>query len=675
MTWETASDTTALITAEHGSSAPKNTARVTKGDSAPANTESQTSNIPAGTAGTVGTSRSNANKSNGLKKEADNVPEGDTAGTVGTSAPGQPLGNEADPQDGEPLNAKIKRPCFMNHNAPFVLDGIEKPKPAGLWWHGFRQRKGESENEDIRISDPIEVTAISRDEHGGNFGRQLRFRNSEGRWCKRVLPMRLLSEGGAELRRELLDMGHTHSLRYRARLADFIMESQPMGRIVAATTTGWHDNASAFVLPHRTLGNQDFSFSAEAMRSTYFDTRGSLKGWREQVASKASDNPIMMLCLCVALAGPLIWPAKQQAAGGLGFNLRGGSSKGKTTGLQMAASVWGSPQFLRPWAATGNGVEALAASQNDTCMVLDELGQASPHEAGSMVYMVANGVGKQRAARTGGIREAQRWRLMLLSSGERSLASHMSEAGKTAKAGQDARLLDIPATGQIYGAFDDTQGMNPSDFANAIKTATAEHYGHAGMEFVQFLLKQKDLPALYHETMQDPAFAGAQGGVASRAAGAFGLLAMAGELATDAGITGWQLGASLEAIKTCFDLWKSERGSLPPEDTAILDGVSSFIQRHGDSRFSELKPPIAEPPPKVPNRAGYWHDVNDNRVFYFQKAELEEAAKGYDAKTIAGVLNTAGWLYEKETGRLAVKKRVNGNLTRLYAVLPKESDQ
>lgn len=633
------------------------------------------SHIPAGTTGTAGTSAQEPSENSTLEKIQSDAPTGNTAGTPGTNAP---LGKETDPQDGEPLTPDIKRPSFANHNKHFVVD--ETVKPAGLWWHGTKQRNGELVNDDLRIADPIEVTAVSRDEHGGNFGRRLRFRNSEGRWCERVLPMRLLSEGGAELRRELLDMGHTHSLKHRAKLADFIMESHPKDRIVAATTTGWHDNASAFVLPHRTLGNQDYSFSAEAMRSTYFEARGNLEGWRDNVASKAESNPILILCVCVALAGPLIWPAKQQAAGGLGFNLKGKSSRGKTTGLQMASSVWGSPQFLRPWAATGNGVEALAASQNDTCMVLDELSQANPHEAGSMVYMVANGVGKQRAARTGGIREAQRWRLMLLSSGERSLASHMSEAGKTAKAGQDARLLDMPATDRRYGAFDDTQGMNPSDFANAIKSATADHYGHAGMAFINHLLKRDDLPALYHDFMQDPAFTGTQDGVSSRAAGAFGLLAMAGELATEAGITGWQPGHALKAIATCFALWQSERGSLPPEDMAILEGVRSFIERHGDSRFSELTPSRpdylpAQHTPTVHQRAGYWSNIGDDRVFYFQKAELEEAARGFDAKTIAAVLDKANWLYEKEAKRLAVNKRVNGTVKRLYAVLPKEADQ
>lgn len=648
----------------------------------------------AGTVGTAGTGGYKKPRNSSLGNDTGVPASGNSAGTPGTDSQDAidqskqesvsakelasldveaPLGKEASPGESEPLDGSINRPSFTSHADWFYIGS--KRLPPGLWWHGIRHSQDGAANDDVYIAGPIEVIAISRDEHGGNFGRQVRFMNTEGKWSRRVLPMRLLSEGGAELRRELLDMGHTHSLKHRNRLADYIMESQPEARLVAATTTGWHDNSRAFVLPERTIGNQDYCFSADSSRSSYFDSRGTPEGWKQHVAGRAMNNPILMLGICIALAGPLIWPAKQQPSGGLGFNLRGGSSKGKTTCLQMASSVWGSPQFMRQWSGTGNGIEALAASQNDTCMVLDEISQASPYEAGNMVYLVANGVGKQRAARTGGIREAQRWRLMLLSSGERSLASHMSEAGKKAKAGQDARLLDIPATSRRYGAFDDTQGMTPSDFANAIKTATAEHYGHAGSAFIQHLIKQSDLPALYRDTMEDPAFTGTKDGVSSRAAGAFGLLAMAGELATDAGLTGWAPGSSIEAIGTCFQLWQSERGSLPPEDQAIMDGIANFIQRHGDSRFSEMSALSGENKPGVRDRAGYWADMAEGRVFYFHRSALEEAASGYDPKMIASVLDKVGWLYEKESGRFALNKRTPNGLQRLYAVLPKEGDQ
>ncbi|MGM0983286.1 MAG: hypothetical protein ACQEXG_07635 [Pseudomonadota bacterium] len=217
--------------------------------------------------------------------------------------------------------------------------------------------------------------------------------------------------------------------------------------------------------------------------------------------------------------------------------------------------------------------------------------------------------------------------------------------------------------------------MAPSDFANAIKTATAEHYGCAGMAFINYLLMyDHDLPAVYHKLMQDPAFSNETDGVANRAAGAFGLLAMAGELATEAGITGWDEGEALDAAVTCLSLWKSERGSLPPEDAAILDGVSEFIQRHGDSRFGPLLPGDSDAR-RIIDRAGFWRDAQGGRVFYFTSAALREAAKGYDIKTIAGALDAAGWLHEKERGKRSVNKRVQGSLHRLYAVLPQEVER
>ncbi|MFZ3328928.1 MAG: DUF927 domain-containing protein [Methylocella sp.] len=49
---------------------------------------------------------------------------------------------------------------------------------------------------------------------------------------------------------------------------------------------------------------------------------------------------------------------------GGGINIFGQSSKGKTTILQAAASVWGrgaSPGYVQAWRATANGLEGLGA--------------------------------------------------------------------------------------------------------------------------------------------------------------------------------------------------------------------------------------------------------------------------------------------------------------------------
>ena len=62
--------------------------------------------------------------------------------------------------------------------------------------------------------------------------------------------------------------------------------------------------------------------------------------------------------------------------------------------------------------------------------------------------------------KTIGARRSLRWRLMILSSGELSLASHMLTGGRKARAGQDVRLLDIPAdAGAGFGMFRERHGV------------------------------------------------------------------------------------------------------------------------------------------------------------------------------------------------------------------------
>jgi len=108
-----------------------------------------------------------------------------------------------------------------------------------------------------------------------------------------------------------------------------------------------------------------------------------------------SGNPILLLSVSASFAAPLLLKAKQQSAGGGGIHLIGKSSNGKTTALQVAASVWGGPGYVRAWRATANGLEATAAALNDSLIVLDEISECDPREIGAIIYALANGQGKQ----------------------------------------------------------------------------------------------------------------------------------------------------------------------------------------------------------------------------------------------------------------------------------------
>ncbi|HOJ23186.1 MAG TPA: DUF927 domain-containing protein, partial [Armatimonadota bacterium] len=72
-----------------------------------------------------------------------------------------------------------------------------------------------------------------------------------------------------------------------------------------------------------------------------------------------------------------------------GINLKGSSSTGKTTALAAAASLFGGPSYVNRWRATSNGLESLAALHNDTLLILDELAQVDPREAGEIALISA----------------------------------------------------------------------------------------------------------------------------------------------------------------------------------------------------------------------------------------------------------------------------------------------
>ncbi len=252
----------------------------------------------------------------------------------------------------------------------------------------------------------------------------------------------------------------------------------------------------------------------------------------------------MIAVTSLAFAGALLDPLGIE---GGGLHLRGQSSRGKTSLLAVAASVWGSPQFIQSWRATANGLEGIASVCNGTLIALDEMGEISGKEAGAAAYMLANGQGKARADRNGNARQAARWRTVILSSGELSLADKMSEAGQRIRAGQEVRILDVKADGQTYGAFDDLHGSpSPAAFSDTVRKNAAAHYGTAGPVFVDHLLGDmdtfRDQVRASIDGFKDIATGdldGAQDGQIVRALDRFGLIAAAGELATAFGLTGW----------------------------------------------------------------------------------------------------------------------------------------
>ena len=96
-------------------------------------------------------------------------------------------------------------------------------------------------------------------------------------------------------------------------------------------------------------------------------------------------------------------------------------------------------------------------------------------------------------------------------------------------------------------------------------------------------------------------------GQAKRAAARFAVLALAGELATDYGVTGWPEGEAIRAAAVGFAAWQSLRdaGRGNAERDQITERIVSFIERHGDSRFSDADSDDDQRAAVVRDRAGW----------------------------------------------------------------------
>jgi uncharacterized protein (DUF927 family) len=544
----------------------------------------------------------------------------------------------------------------------------------------------------VFISGPFEVLGLARDDKGSGWSRFLLWRDPDGGEHKYLASDRGLVTDHDAICGDLAHDGLRIGKGQQAVLAKYVLSTDTNHRLTLVYRTGWHtiDGSAVFALPGEIIGDAGgrvVYLGVEERRSDYA-AKGSLSEWRLAVSLPAEAHALATLAISAAFAGPLLEPAGQESGG---IHIFGNSSTGKTTLLKLAASVWGSSGLVHSWRATSNGLEGVADRTSDVVLILDELGQLDSRDASTSLYMLAGGVGKIRMNRDATLKDIRSWRAFIMSSGEMTVETKMTQMrGGKAYTGATLRLLNVAADrGLGFGAFDNAGSTGEvRDLVKALAEAAAECHGVAGPEFIKQLLARGESGEGVRNAIDNFVRNNLENGAAGqieRAAKRFGLIAAAGELATEFGITGWQAGVATAAAMMAFKRWTEVRGGdgkRPAEDRAAIRQVTSIVVNYGESRFDEvdatgfrIEPASdeegrsASAPRPAFVRYGWRKYEGEKRIWMIEDSVWEsEVCKGFDPDQVSRALAQHGML-KCAKGRYTYAERYEGKRNKRFHVI------
>lgn len=548
------------------------------------------------------------------------------------------------------------------NNAEYPLHSNFINKKGFVWYHcpKGKKKEGEKETPPLKICGSIKILSRTRDKQKRNHGRLIEFHDFDQNRKLVSIACSELQHDGHEVRKRLTDEGLwiNPDKAARALLNKLILNSEPTNTSWCVGSTGWHDDI--FVLADRSIGssgNECIFQPKDFAPDVDIRCQGSLEGW-QKLAGLAEGNSRIILAISIQFAAPLLSILNIESGG---FNIFGNSSIGKSTALFIACSVNGSHEYRQQWSATKNGLEEACSAHNDLCQIIDEAGEMEPKDLGKICYMITNERGKKRMNSP-----TRKWKTMILSSAEKTLAQFMSEDGRRVNAGQTVRLVDIPAdAGKGFGIYEDIKGYSePAVFGETLKELARNDYGHPLEHYLinlSKIIKENKLGLIARansfiaQFLKDNLIQGADGQV-RRVVSRFALVAFAGELATEQGITGWPEGEATKQAIICLTAWLNHRGGIGSEECQmILRQVQYFFQKHFDRGFVDVENADANPP----DRKGFRKKVQGT-VEYWVLPEIfnKEICDGFDIDLVRQYCLEAGYIIPGNNGRSQQQRRI-----------------
>lgn len=526
------------------------------------------------------------------------------------------------------------------------------------------------------VGNHIEAIAYVENIDTTGAGILLEFQTQRKQIRRFTVPRTTLVGDGLEALKFLADRGYHYIRSQKILLLDYLFKlgSETERVYEISDKTGWVKGS--FLTPSKTYGDPDLRFREPEPDNIFTEIKGTLAGWKSDVAAKCAGNSRLIFSLGTVFAAPLLEPAQIESGG---FHLVGTTSIGKTTALYVAASVTGLKNVPN-WRSTSNALEGKAAEFNHMLLPLDELNQADPQTVGASAYMLGNGQGKARMTKTLTNTKPKTWELLFLSTGEFSMTDYLKQSKITVKGGMEARMPSIPAdVGKGYGAFENIHGYNlAKSFVDALETSVRGHQGTALDEYLTRLVESRQVEGFdkeLRERVHSIASSLSQqfnDTAIGRVAVRFALVQVGLELAHGYNLLPFPIKQCEWSVKLMFDTWVNSRGGAGSIEIkeACKRIEYLFVSNQHSDRIADPK----DPNRIVRNLLAYkvGDTVTDDLEYCVPTAVFDkEFADGVEKNQLIGEILGRGWLKPStQDGRKTVQRRIDGKRVWVYAFKP-----
>lgn len=528
------------------------------------------------------------------------------------------------------------------------------------------------------FEDELELVARTRDENDQNHGLKIRFKGKHNlRKHEKIIPLSWLTDDKAKIAGLLLDHGLDidPGRKVANKLVEYISKLNPPKVQTSVCRIGWYGNY--YIMPHKVYPKgSEITQQNENELFKNFAISGSFAKWQQGVRQIADDSRVV-LAICAAFAGPLLRVCNMDS---FIIHIYGESSNGKSTALKLAGSIYGGggeDGFIKRWRITDSGIEGILPIYNDGFLPMDEFGQATSETIKQANYMVGNNQGKIRMNASSQLRATYTWRTVVLSSGEQTLQTKLSEIGKKPKGGMEVRFIEIPPPEQGYGIFDTLQGTSQKGYeynfpsghekANYLLNIASNNYGLAIDKYLNEIAgyKQEGLKETIKASQQqffDENLPFNSTGQVKRVLWSMALIEAAGELARSLGILPFTKQEISSAIKNCFESWLKSRGTSQGSDAkkGALQ-LASHLQKYGSNKYQKIDNNSAAigDKPRL-EHIGYYEEREDGYHFFIPNDQYREIISKDEEKIIDKYLYQAGHIDKDSSGKNSILRKLPG---------------